>query len=470
MPIMPTFTMPKPTLGDLPEELLLGILEQVGSRIDEEYLPNTIRTFHSLSATSRKFHRLTEPYLYSTIKTDSFHYVKLLQRLEDNPTLIRYIKQLVWDGEPRSRYSDWQGTVPCLYEAPRLARKFNIPSIQDYLACRPWGNPCDVLTLILLLTPRLKALEITDPGLKMNSWSERFLQPFWLKLEDTNRHFSPNLYESFSSIRTIRFGDGATSLGWLINLLRLPALRILSFKGDFDVESDPFYIKRLAAFPPRSSLIEDLCIEDNRIHSKTVAMILRCIKSVKGFHLTFIENRRGDVKYLQQERRRILAEYGTPTLHYPTLIRAIMMHAESLESLKIHSDSSLEPQLYYTAGAGCLHLRRLRNLQYLSTDVVTLYRDETTNPERKCALFNTLPPSIRQLDLDMYEPVWPYFRDPKPALLSLAMSCSHKYPLLKEIGIVRKRGSRWASRTAFREIKDVFQSQGVAFKFSECII
>jgi hypothetical protein len=95
MPVMPTFTMPKPTLGDLPEELLLGILDQVGSRLDEEYLPNTIRKFHSLSATSRKFHRLTEPYLYSTIKTDTLHPVKLLQRLENNPILIRYIKRLV---------------------------------------------------------------------------------------------------------------------------------------------------------------------------------------------------------------------------------------------------------------------------------------------------------------------------------------------------------------------------------------
>ena len=50
----------KCSLSDFPEELLCGILDEVGSGIDEEYAPGTIQTLLSLSATSRQFNRLTE--------------------------------------------------------------------------------------------------------------------------------------------------------------------------------------------------------------------------------------------------------------------------------------------------------------------------------------------------------------------------------------------------------------------------
>jgi hypothetical protein len=221
------------------------------------------------------------------------------------------------------------------------------------------------------------------------------------------------------------------------------------------------HIAQLAAISPRSSPIEYLAIENSSIPSKHIAMILHCIKALKELRLVFVETKYTGMRTHSRD--------NIPALHYPTLARAIMEHSASLESLNIHNNMSLEPQIYCTAAAGCLRLRRVCNLQYLSTNVVTLYRDETTDNRRNSEIFNRLPRGIRRLDLDVYEPAWPYYRCPKPALLSLASDCARRYPLLKEIRILRKnsdeQGSWKAFLRAFREIEIAFQSQGVAVKF-----
>jgi hypothetical protein len=189
--------------------------------------------------------------------------------------------------------------------------------------------------------------------------------------------------------------------------------------------------------------------------------ILSCIKALKELRLVFV-----DTKFFERTRPPV-TEYGAQALHYPTLVEAIMMHGESLERLAVHNDSSTVPKLYYATIPGCLHLRQLSNLRYLSTDVQILYLDETADSKRQYEFFETLPPNIRRLDLDMHEPLWPYFTYPKPVLKAFAKECAHTHPLLKEIGIVKYCGSKHGFQSGFREIEDVFNTQGVTVTFCE---
>lgn len=217
-------------------------------------------------------------------------------------------------------------------------------------------------------------------------------------------------------------------------------------------------IAQLAKLPPRSSPIEYLHIENSSIHSKHVAMILRSMKALKELRLVFTPFRCAGSTAISE-----CNEYRVPAVHYPTLSGAITTHYESLENLTLHSDLSLPPHIYYSAAVGCLQLQKVRDLQYLRTDVVTLYHDGTYE------LFNPLPPNIRRLDLDTYEPLWPYYRCPKASLLSIATDCAQKHPLLKEMRILRHTTNGLATWRAFFRIFGVveraFESQRVTIKF-----
>ncbi|KAI4646689.1 hypothetical protein J4E93_004912 [Alternaria ventricosa] len=466
----------KCSLSDFPEELLCGILNEVGSGIDEEYVPGTMQTLLALSATSRQFNRLTESYLYKTIKTDHFHCRKLVQRLEDDPTLVSHIKRVIWDKKP-SETPEWYRTLPNTISAPNLARKFNISKIPLFWVSGDWRDKCAALTLVLLLTPRLEALEIMDTDLRFRMSDGAYGSSFWPTLW---RNPDRGLIERFANIRTLRFGHQDMDLEALFCVLQLPSLRTLSFKGEL-VDKDIYKYgvvrpmnpslaryAQLARMPPRSSPIEYLHIENSAIHSKHVAMILRCIKNLKDFSLTFTGTRTDPLAI-----SRAIYEhngYGVPALHYPALNGAIMEHSNSLESLTLQTNLSHEPNIYNTAAAGCLRLQQVRNLKYLRTDIVTLYRDETTNPDRQQhEIFNSLPPGIRRLDLDMYEPTWPYFRCPKAALMSLAMDCAQKYPLLKDVRVLRHtthESKLWgAFSKVCKEVENAFEVQGVTIRF-----
>lgn len=167
--IMSTSTLSKRSLSDFPEELLCGILEQVGSGLDDEYIPGTPQTLYSLSAKSRQFNRLTESYLYRTIKTDHYHCIKLVQRLEKKPTLARQIKRLVWDKKPYETWG-WYRMLSRQFRAPNLERKLNISNIRLYLIHDHWGVARASLTLVLVLTPQPEALEILEPDLRFSSY------------------------------------------------------------------------------------------------------------------------------------------------------------------------------------------------------------------------------------------------------------------------------------------------------------
>jgi len=465
----------KCSLSDFPEELLCGILDEVGSGIDEEYVPGTTQTLLSLSATSRQFNRLTESYLYKTVKTDHFRCRKLVQRLEDDPTLVTHIKRLVWDKKP-SETPKWYGALSVRLSAPNLARVFNTSNIPSHWKSSDWRDKCAALTLILVLTPRLEALEILDTDFRFRMSDGKYGPSLWSTLR---RYPDPRLVERFANIRTLRFGHQDMDLEALLYALRLPALRTLSFKGEL-VDRDRFNhgvvrpmnpslarCAQLARLPPRSSPIEYLHIDNSAIHSKHVAMILRSIKNLKDFSLTFAGTR------TEPSISRAIYEhngYGVPALHYPTLLGAIMEHSTSLDSLTLQTSLSHEPNIYNTATAGCLRLQQVRNLEYLRTDIVTLYRDETTNPDRQQhEIFNSLPPGLRRLDLDMYEPTWSYFRCPKAALMSLAMACAQKYPLLKDVRVLRhttRKSKLWgAFSMVLKEVENAFEAQGVTIRF-----
>jgi hypothetical protein len=198
-------TLPKCSrLSDLPEELLLGILDQVSSGLDEEYIPGTIQTLHALSATSRQLHRLTESHLHSTIIASYYHCAKVLGRLENEPTLTRHIKRLVWD-KKASLLPELDCMLSGRIRAQEFAQDINIPFLRFYGDIDSWVDTNSALILFMLLTPRLEVLEIMDPELNFRS---RFQEPdvcFWYLLDTTSLYFSSTIAQRFANIRTIRF-------------------------------------------------------------------------------------------------------------------------------------------------------------------------------------------------------------------------------------------------------------------------
>jgi hypothetical protein len=162
-------TLPKCSrLSDLPEELLLGILDQVGSRLDEEYILGTMQTLHALSATSRQLHRLTSAHLHSTIIASYYHCAKVLGRLENEPTLTRHIKRLVWD-KKASLLLELDCMLLGRIRAQEFAQDINIPFLRFYGDLDSWVDTNSALILFMLLTLRLEVLEIMDPELNFRS-------------------------------------------------------------------------------------------------------------------------------------------------------------------------------------------------------------------------------------------------------------------------------------------------------------
>jgi hypothetical protein len=150
-------------------------------------------------------------------------------------------------------------------------RKSNIPNIQACLNISTGHESGARMALMLLLLPRLKFLHILDPD---SQFCDR-LRPspllFWCRLDDASLTFSPGLHRSFSDIRMILFSYRVMLLLSFATVIGLLALRTLSFQGDYYLESNSVHLARLAAIPPRSSLIENLYIEGSTIHSDTVA-------------------------------------------------------------------------------------------------------------------------------------------------------------------------------------------------------
>jgi hypothetical protein len=159
--------------------------------------------------------------------------------------------------------------------------------------------------------------------------------------------------------------------------------------------------------------------------------MLRCIKVLKEFRLVFIENR------IFERMRPPVTAYGAHVLHCSTLVEAMMMHSEYLGRLTVHNDSYIVPKSHYAAMAGCLRLHQLSKFKIL---VMTYRCYILTKPRTQTGSTSSARPylaNIRRLDLDMHEPMWPYFVNPKPVLGSFAKKYVQSHPLLKEMGIVR---------------------------------
>jgi hypothetical protein len=446
-------------LDDLPEELILGILDHL-IFAEEGNAQRYFKTLHDLCLTSRKFYRLAKPYLYTIVDNVFVDPGKLLRSAIQDPTLSERIKFLhwvddhqggsyVWDYKNRHKLSQIHRRELC-----KTLDILGVPEAQDFRQGFSERDSRDNLASLLLLAPKIESLEVTDINLCCAPRGYK-QKPCWLRLlSHTALSASPGLAYHFQQLNTIRLRMGPIRLDYIGAILRLPALRALMLE-------DVFHAGRITPWrwemevEPRCSPIEVLYIENSYIDSAAVAQILNAMKSLKVFCLEF-----GSLMDSAVHR---LFDDNPPKLTYSILSKALVEHKDTLEQLSIEDCLDGVLREFFGDQTDCLgSLQEMHKLRYLDIGLCPFREGEAGAILPPANLVGNLPCNVEHIDInieekrgDEEEEHW------KKSLEELAKSCKAAYPLLQDIRVSKRLMGVVAVDEEVTRIKGLFKEQGV---------
>src|SRR5262249_752045 len=87
----------RPSLSDLPDELILAIVEVVAENERRPFWHRCSETITNLSLTNRRLRRLVLPSLYERFPFDFTSRKQFLRTFGCEPELGRFVKQIRWD-------------------------------------------------------------------------------------------------------------------------------------------------------------------------------------------------------------------------------------------------------------------------------------------------------------------------------------------------------------------------------------
>ncbi|KAF2126806.1 hypothetical protein P153DRAFT_368853 [Dothidotthia symphoricarpi CBS 119687] len=459
------FTTKTSVLNDLPEELILEVLDQVLWWEDGDAKAH-YQTLHSLSLTNRKLYRLTKSYLYTIVDNVFVDSGKLLRSAIQEPELAKRIKCVHWlddhQGSPYQWNPDNKYKLSQIErrELCKLVDRLGIPEIQAYRIGFKEQKMRDNLTSLLLVAPDIESIEVADTNMCCSPSGYR-LRPMWLKLLcDAGMSTIPGLSTHFQHLSTIRLQMGPIKLEHIGGMLRLPSLRALMLEDIFHPgEILPW--RWDAEVAPRCSNLQVLYIENSYIDSLAVAQILHAIKALKLFCLDF-DN------WIHSAANRFFGE-RPPLMHYPTLAAALLAHKDSLEQLSLEDSSEGELRAFFGDETGCLgSLRDMHKLKYVDMGLYPFRQNKTPHDDNAAParLAENLPRNIEHMDIsieevlnDAEEKRW------RRDLEDLARTCKTMVPLLREIRVAKRLVQVVFVDDEVRKIKEKFAEQGVVLRF-----
>lgn len=455
-------------LADLPEEVLLLILDTILGALVRyrglEIVMRHVAALHSLSLTNRKFNRLTTPYLCAFITNRNRR--KLPQALDTlilNPKKAESTKYISWVLDVRRSSQALCRRSPkaeTLY-LQKLG-KLGIPELAgDLRQCFHGNSPEYHLATALILAPSLEYLEAADVNYEQETVDDMTWRPTWLELLALKALSTPpGLAQHFQNLHHLQLSMSELSFEQIGPLLRLPALRIMHFRGGqhngrIEAQSWNDEVQK------RCSTVETLIFESCFVSSHIVAQILDVIQCLKVLKLEINDW----ISSAEDED-----ESGVQQHSWSELSRAISEHKESLERLYL-VDGGTDPYGGLN-GSGTRNLsadgqqldceymdclQDLPKLQYLDTGFRAFpvgYRPE------KSMLDHMLLPSLKHLVLKAEEnlifPVDAF----EISLQDLATDCRSRLPLLRDIVLWLPKGSRATCMEFSACLKD-FSSQDI---------
>ncbi|KAF2261203.1 hypothetical protein CC78DRAFT_535816 [Lojkania enalia] len=425
------------TLGNLPDELLLQILNHLPCLDLENFqLPSVV----NLSLTNRRLHNVCLERLYVAYNSFFAAPYLFLRTMISNHNAAQMVHSM--EISYGSGVHEDRGVYCPLLSDRRTIKaglkELNIPGWKEWATdCNDEGSDQEILyAAILMHTPNIASLEVDDGELPYHI-------PKWVDLiryATSGTKFGR--MHSFQKLETITLDIGGLRLRNLAPLFRLPSLRKLTISGLVEtnkvIKGDPFPFKWPIA--SGSSSIEELYLPNAFLDTAVITAILDSCRTLKQLQY----DHRDDRWFYRQARGYQWWEEFTNSddpltfapLSYPTLAKALHRHRNTLESLQFWDDiyegiyanlNLRNHRIYRTFG----HLGNLKGLEKLKTIKGTLAAFVDIEKGPSATLVENLPPSLTHICLIVR---WDD-RELKcmPSLEHAASYYRSHLPLLKEI-------------------------------------
>ncbi|KAF2245773.1 hypothetical protein BU26DRAFT_75417 [Trematosphaeria pertusa] len=302
-----------PSLGELPEEILLEVISCLEAATAMGWLPST-ESLHALSLASRQFYRLATPSLYRRYcsqrdrsSTKQYHYVRTLMSC---PDLAKHVQSLQWsipllDADPHphpneitsrlEEYGSWFTVEAAL-------------AIRGKRGRRPGEGEDAYFTAAMMHTPNITHLHFLDSRSSRSLRGHRlFLQPLILRCP-----------HSFQHLKSVHIWSAVVRLEDIPHLLQLSSLRTLTLKGFIDERKTEWLCT------PGISNVDDLSLELSFLDALNIADIITSCKALRKFSYSH------DPLNMDQVDQTLL-----PRLDFQTIKAALDGHRKSLQEIRI---------------------------------------------------------------------------------------------------------------------------------------
>ncbi len=304
------------TLDDLPDELILDILDYLPGMDQQDFQLDTLL---SLSSTTRHLHRVVSERLYATYDSYFCEPYLFLRTLISNPHLaenVRHAKFRYGDGAhvDRTRYRPNARDKKVIKEGMRAL---------DFPDWKGWASRCnvddielDILhTAVLLHTPNLVSLDVEDGHISAYSKAK---WPELIKKATMDGFFGRT--HQFNNLKSVRIDAQNMVIHHLVPLLRLQSLRQLQLRELTEIELDiraPAKLRRV--LPKGCNNLEELILEECSLSFDSLTTLISSAQSLKSF------------RFHATQEDLILDDPAS------MLQNALRRQADSLESLDIYN-------------------------------------------------------------------------------------------------------------------------------------
>ncbi|KAF2875942.1 hypothetical protein BDV95DRAFT_286088 [Massariosphaeria phaeospora] len=401
---------PNATMDDLPDELILRILEYLPfpdvddpyQSIDNSQLTNL--ALGQLSATNRRLHNIVSEQLYASFRSSVCAPYLFLRTMISNRHAAHQVRSISFKYGP---YACCRGGryVPSI--ADRKVVKEGLKAL-EIPGWKDWATDCNdqvaeemLYASILMHTPNVTSLTIDDGTVP-------YKIPKWLELVRRAVSRTPfGRVHWFPNLQTIEIDVGPLKLRHLAPLFRLPSLRKLQLDGL--VELGVNGKEDLPGVIPHSSPIEELLLPGCLLQTKVLGKMLLSCRRLKTF-----EHEYSDTKYVYQgsgeqywrasnsveDENEDENEHEARPLDFDTLATYLQYHSKSLNTLILSREMKDHPSFFYTPEA----LRTLGDLQSfpaLTHLVIELRLLLDVNAKRPKKLSEHLPLALKTISFYM---------------------------------------------------------------------
>lgn len=451
-----TFTK---SMDDLPDELMLVILESIVNDMDVNRPDACYKALHSLSRTSHRYHRLATPYLYSCVDNRCFDPARILYAYCNQSDLQGAAKHIMWVDD--ANFHQFLAKAKLSYnlrhperrELCKAVHTMGLPQHQERhvrQAIKEQSSD-DLLALFLILSPNVETLEVADSNICIRPRGY-WRGPLWTRVVRFATVDNLDSLQLFRHLRRIVIRMGPICLSSVFPFLKLPALHEFVLANAFRSEG----LWAAVGAQTKSSTVQRLSFEGSLIETDAIVDFVNAIKCLTEFRYEF-----GDAIGFEEQIR----DNGYPGFSYEALRTALAPHNDTLKTLRI---VNLEYYGYSSLADGDTlgSLREMTSVREIEVSLDGFHVDSEEYVQDHANLRDNLPPNINFLRVyvencdvgdDPYESQWW-----KDSLRDLAQDCKVNYPHLRTIVVSDKPIGVLPIDEDVRKLKVQFKEQGVS--------